>query len=58
MHLHMNICDILRDYMDAGCVVSRVTVMVFPYVQTNNQVEEFGCYLQHVNSDINLSLFD
>ena len=44
--------------MDAGCVVSRVTAMVFPHVQTNNQVEKFVCYLQHVNSDINLSLFD
>ena len=39
MHLHMNICDILRDYTDAGCLVSRVTMMVFPHVQTNNQVE-------------------
>ena len=44
--------------MDAGCVVSRVTAMVFPHVQTNNQVEKFVCCLQHVNSDINLSLFD
>ena len=33
---------ILRDYTDAGCVVSRVTTMVFPHVQTNNQVEKFG----------------
>ena len=54
----MNICDILMDYTDAGCVVSRVTTMVFPHVQTNNQVENFGCHLQHVNGDINLSLFD